>query len=135
MAILEPKYYIVIYRTSYFCLLSAVYAFYRKHYYLSIGPASIFLTSIHYWKNPDYSYRRYLDMVVVKTVLACHIYLARNAQFWKEYYIMLFLACLSYPIGIYYYKKNDHCKSTFFHILVHVIGNIGNIILYSGLIE
>ena len=54
-----------IYYVSHILLISSVYAFYQKHYHLFIAPAAIFVTSIHYWKKPDYSYRRYLDIFTV----------------------------------------------------------------------
>ena len=133
--ILDKEQYIYIYNTSYLSLLSFIYAIYRNHYNLAAVPGSVFLTSIHYWKKPDYSYRRYLDMAVVKTALVYQHYIAYNAEYSKIYYTIFLLAMASYPIGIYYYNKKDYWKSTYAHILLHLLANIGNIILYSGYIK
>ena len=105
------------------------------HYNLAIVPGSVFITSIHYWKRPDYSYRRYLDMVVVKTALIYQNYVAYNAEYSTIYYTILLFALLSYPVGIYYYHKKDYWKSTYAHISLHIIANVGNIVLYSGYIN
>jgi hypothetical protein len=130
--ILEKEQYIILYRVSYLSLFSALYAFYMTHYSLAIVPGSVFLSSIHYWKKPDYSYRRYLDMAVVKTAVIYQHYMAYNAQYANMYYGILYVAMLSYPIAVYYYNKKDYWKSTYAHMMLHIIANIGNIVLYSG---
>ena len=130
--ILEKEQYTVLYRVSYLSLFSAVYAFYREHYHLAIVPGSVFLSSIHYWKKPDYSYRRYLDMTVVKSAVIYQHYMAYNAEYANMYYTILYIAMLSYPIGLYYYNKKDYWKSTYAHMMLHIVANIGNIVLYSG---
>jgi len=121
-----------IYRISYLSLISFVYALVTKQYTVILVPGSVFLTSIHYWKRPDYSYRRYLDMFVVKSALLYQTYMAYGAQYSYEYYTFICLALSLYPVGIYYYKKKDYWKSTYAHMGLHIVANIGNIILYSG---
>lgn len=74
--ILDKQYSLQIYNTSYLCFLTHLYAVYKGHYGISIIPLSVGLTSLHYWKNPDYSYRRYLDIIVVKTGLTYQLYFA-----------------------------------------------------------
>ncbi len=133
--ILDKEQYILIYNASYISLLSSIYAIYRQHYNLALVPGSVFISSILYWKNPDYSYRRYLDMIVVKTALVYQHYMAYNAEYARMYYTILLFTILSYPVGIYYYHKKDYWKSTYAHILVHLIGNVGNVVLYSGYIK
>ena len=130
--ILDKEQYILIYNTSYISLLSSIYAIYRQHYNLALVPGSVFISSILYWKNPDYSYRRYLDMIAVKCALTYQIYIAYNTHYANIYYISVFLAVSSYFIGIYYYHRQEYWKSTFAHIMLHLIANTGNMILYSG---
>ena len=130
--ILEKEHYTAIYRVSYLSLFSALYAFYRGHYNLVVVPGSVFLSSIHYWKKPDYSYRRYLDMTVVKSAVIYQHYIAYNAEYANMYYTILCIAMLSYPVGVYYYNKKDYWKSTYAHMMLHIMANIGNIVLYSG---
>ena len=120
-----------IYYVSHILLISSVYAFYQKHYHLFIAPAAIFVTSIHYWKKPDYSYRRYLDMLVVWVGFLRQHFYAYNMKYANIYYILMILASSCFPIGIYLHKK-DSWKSTYAHIMLHLLANIGNIILYSS---
>lgn len=39
-----------------------------------------------------------------------------------------------YPLGIYFYKKKLYWYSVYAHSMIHVLGNVSNIILYSGCI-
>jgi hypothetical protein len=133
--ILEEKQYILIYKISYLSLLSSLYAAYNTHYNLALCNGSIFLTSIHYWKKPDYSYRRYLDMIIVKSSVIYQYYIAYNAQYSIIYYIIFTIGLLAYSCGIFYYYKKDYWKSTYAHIILHLMGNIASIILYSGNIK
>ena len=48
---------------------------------------------------------------------------------------MMFFAFLSYLYGIRVYKKGDNWNSTYAHMGVHVIANMGNILVYSGVID
>lgn len=73
-------------------------------------------------------------MGVVQSALIYQNYMAYNAQYATMYYTILSIAVLSYPVGIYYYNKKDYWKSTSAHILLHILANIGNIVLYTGYI-
>jgi len=66
-------------------LISCIYAIYKNHYDLALVPGGVFLTSINYWRCPDYSWRRYLDMIYVKLALIYQIYRAYNAEYCKLY--------------------------------------------------
>jgi len=130
--IIPIEHSILIYRASYFSLVSSLYALYKRQYIISTVPGSVFITSILYWSNPDYSWRRYLDMMVAKTGFIYQLYIAYNAEYSVYYYSLTTLAALCYPIGIYYYNKKDLLTSTYFHIMIHIFGNIANIVMYSG---
>jgi len=99
-----------------------------------MAPGSIFLTSIIYWIEPDYSWRRYLDMAVSKTAFTYQMIAAYNAQNAKAYYATAITAALFYPLGIYFSAKENYWASTYTHMGLHILGNLANIILYSGAI-
>ncbi len=132
MTILIPDQYILIYKASWLSLASTLYALHMKHYTLWFVPGSIFLTSINYWRKPDYSWRRYLDIIVTKSMAVYQLSMAYTSEYAVPYYLVAVLALSFYPIGIYYYKKNDHWKSTYSHIMLHLVCNVCNVILYSG---
>lgn len=133
--ILYKDQYQLLWRSSWMTLISFMYAMYNGYYDMSIAPGIIFITSINYWRKPDYSWRRYIDMTCVKCGILHHIIRAYNAQYNKEYYITVFIAGSFYTIGIYYYKKKLYWHSTYAHFILHIILNISNIILYSGFID
>lgn len=104
--ILYPEQYKIIYNVSFLSLGTSMYALYNGHYYLSMCPGGVFLTSINYWIYPDYSWRRYLDMTYVKLALIYQLYKSYGSQYMVHYYLLMVLAFSMYPLGIYYYKKN-----------------------------
>lgn len=130
--ILYPEQYNLIYNVSWLSLGSTLYALYNQHYTLWFVPGSIFLTSITYWYKPDYSWRRYLDMAVAKSMCLYQLYMAYNSEYYYSYYLVTCLGLSFYPIGLYYYNKKDYWMSTYSHIVFHILCNISNIILYSG---
>ena len=111
-----------------FC--SGVYAMRRGYYDLSLVPLGVWLTSMNYWRRPDFSWRRYLDIMYVHSSLAYQLTRAVKAQNARSYFICISIAIFFFPIGIYYKQKPS--TSAFFHGMVHIFGNIANVILYSG---
>jgi hypothetical protein len=130
--ILPVQYYVCIYGISYTSLLSVIYAVYRGYAWIAIVPGSVFFTSILYWQRPDYSWRRYVDIVVVHVGLLYQCCIAYDAEMRDIYYITVVMCMIMYMLGIHYYQQKNLLISTFCYMCVHVIGNIGNIILYSG---
>lgn len=130
--ILYPEQYNIIFNISFLSLGSSIYALYNEHYTLSLSTYGVFLTSINYWRKPDYSWRRYLDMIYVKSALMFQLYKAYNSEYMIEYYTLMFFAISFYPLSIYYYKKKLYWYSTYAHCALHIVSNIANIILYSG---
>ena len=129
--ILEKEYSIVIYRTSYLSLVTLSYALYRKSR-MAIFPGTVFLTSINYWRNPTNSWRRFIDINAVVLSLLYHLYVSWYAEYGTQYYIVCSVAAAFYPIGYYYHNKKDYWSSTYSHVLLHIVANLANIILYSG---
>jgi hypothetical protein len=114
-------------------LFTSLFALYRQLYIDACFPFAVFLTSINYWRYPDYSWRRYLDMTTVKCSLVYQSYYSYKSKTRKYYYFYTALAILCYRISIYYYQKKDNWKSTYFHFLLHIFSNASLIALYSGL--
>lgn len=129
---LTPEQYSFIYNVSFLSLGSSLYAIYNGYYKMSMYPGGVFLTSINYWRKPDYSWRRYLDIGYVKFALASQLYNAYGAQYGREYYTVTLIAVCFYALGVYCDKKSLHLYSTYAHCMLHIIANIANFILYSG---
>lgn len=129
---LQQNQYKIIFNMSFLSLGSSIYAIYNGYHILSLCPGGVFLTSINYWRKPDYSWRRYLDMIYVKLALSYQFYKAYKSQYMVQYYTIMILAMMCYPIGIYYYNKKFYWHSTYAHCGLHILANIGNVVLYSG---
>lgn len=128
----EQSYF--IWKASFLSLFSAIYALHNGYYDLALVPGGIFLTSINYWRKPDYSWRRHLDMGYVKCALTYQMIRAYNAEYAKLYYATLFAGVCFYPLGIHFYRRKLFWHSTYAHSMIHVVANVSNVILYSGYI-
>ena len=130
--VLPPNYANVLWYVSWLSLASAIYAWKRGYPDLAAVPGGVWMTSINYWRKPDYSWRRYVDMAYVHTALVYQILRANDSQHQRVYYLILALGCMFFPFGVYFHQKMDLRKSTWCHLMVHLLGNVSNLILYSG---
>jgi len=130
--VLRKNQYTLLWYTSWFSLVSSLYAIHRKYYDLSLVPGGIFLTSINYWRKPDYSWRRYIDITYVQVSNYYQLYRVYKSENFNEYSKLVYLSILYFFLGVYYHKKGEYWISTFYHALVHLLINTGYIILYSG---
>jgi hypothetical protein len=127
---LPPKYYIILWRTSWFGLISSCFALYKQFYDFAFLSFIVFLTSINYWKFPINNWRRKVDMFCVQCGLTYKIIKAYNVKENYYYYTVLSFALSFYIFSLYFSKKNKLWLSTLSHSLLHFFGNISNIILY-----
>lgn len=132
--ILYPKQYSYIYKTSFLCFFSSLYAIYRGYYDLAVAVGCVFLTSINYWRKPDYSWRRYLDIFVVLLALTYQNIRAYKAEYMYSYYTLMTIGIFFHFFSIYLFKINKLWYSTYFHCLLHIFANLSIFILYSGYI-
>ena len=130
--ILFPEQYKLIFKISFLTLGSCIYAMYSGYSWLSICPGGIFLTSVNYWRKPDYSWRQSLDIAYVNLAISYQIFKAYNAEYMVLYYALNLLAMCFYPLGFYFYKKKQYWRSTYAHCALHIIANISCVVLYSG---
>lgn len=140
--ILEPEYASCIYRISFISFLSSIYAIQCECYDLAAVPGGVFLTSINYWREPVYGWRRNLDMSYVACALIYQTYRAYHllssssssqSQALLAYYTLTGVGMMCYFLSLHLYKKKDIWSSTYVHCLVHVLANIANVVLYSGI--
>ena len=124
----------LLWRTSCISIFSSIYAVYQKHYILSLLPAGVFLTSINYWRHPDYSWRRYADITFVNFAITYQTYYAfsHDAEHFVISMVIMGAAAQFYLIGIYFYVIEQYWLSTYCHSGLHLLANISIIILYSG---
>ncbi len=112
-------------------IISGIYAFLMGHGYdIAIVPLSVGCTTYIYWYNPTYSWRRKLDICTVIVMCFYQAYRAFGAEYAYYYYTCHLLGIISYILGIYY--KHKMYIGLLLHTGIHILPNIGNMILYSG---
>lgn len=136
--ILEPEYASCIYRLSFISFFSFMYALYCECYDLAAVPGGVFLTSINYWREPVYGWRRNLDMSYVACALIYQNYRAYHLLSSPSqmpalltYYTLMCIGIMCYSLSVHLYKKKDIWSSTYVHCLVHLLANTANVFLYN----
>ena len=84
------------------------------------------LTSINYWRNPVYGFRRNMDMFVSIPLFFYHVYCAFHEldPIQKYIYFSTALTCtLLYLFGRIY-------DQSLYHFLMHILGIFANIFMY-----
>ena len=123
----------MIWYTSWFLLVPSWYAYQRNYIDLCLVPFIVFWTSILYWCEADYSYRRYLDIFFVVGGEIYQVIRARNAENRIGYYLLNSLSMICFSISVYF-KGKSSWLSAFFHMLLHIIGDIAYLVLCSGFV-
>jgi hypothetical protein len=125
--------YIHLYRISWCLILTGLYGVYNSHYILTIAQFLIGFTSLNHWRYPIQSYRRMIDLVCVKSMAFYKIYMIQDAEYLTLYKTIFLCVSIIYLFGYYQYNyANNRKVSLYAHLLVHILSNIGCIILYSG---
>jgi hypothetical protein len=133
--VLPPPHALLLWRLSWISCLSGIYAIARGHYLLAPVPLGVWLTSMNYWKYPvQNSMRRKIDIGYVLLSLTYQLLRSLNAQYAIYYWIIMSVTVAFFPLG---HLLNNHNAwlGTFCQGMVHIGGNVGNIILYSGYIS
>ena len=116
--------------TSCMSLVSGLYGLYKKQHNFTIYPLGVFIASINYWIHPINNWRRYLDISYATFAIVTQSILSYDLPNVNKYISLMTLSSLCYPLSFYFQHKNL-ALSTFCHSLIHIGGNIANIILYS----
>jgi hypothetical protein len=132
--ILPREYSIWILRVSHLSFLSAVYAFWKQcPIEIQLVPLSVGCSSVFYWKMPDTSWRRYLDILVVQIALWFQCYRVWNAEYSLLYYGITGAGITCFIVGLLsYYHWRSYGISTATHCMLHILANLANLIVYSG---
>jgi hypothetical protein len=133
MCVPRPQANYILYLSG-LSFVSAFYGFYRGHYFFACLPLTVACTTILYWINPIDCWRRYIDMFVAIGGMTVQLLFAINAEYAIPYYLFKISAMICYPIGHYFHNLGHIWLGTLWHSGIHILGNIANVILYSGYI-
>lgn len=73
-------------------------------------------------------------MSVVGISLSYQLLRSIGAQHASLHYLLMMISVTCCPVSIYFYNIGDYWTSTYIHSALHVIANVSNIALYSGVI-
>jgi hypothetical protein len=126
-----------MYRTSYLILLSSYSAWYNNLVVCLALSLLVFITSVMYWSNPTNGWKRKLDMTCVMVSLIyqlCYLALWLDLEAYLAYLACITLMALYYGMARYYGRVLlDYDMSSRYHVGVHIVGNISNLVLYDAL--
>ena len=126
-----------IWYCAWFSLPTAIYAYsHPASAHLAVVPASVWATSLLYWRNPVRdSWRRTLDIAVVFSGLTYQTYYAVHHTPPTQlgvYTALIGTSAVCYGLGHYLWKRGHTWPATYVHAAIHFVANIANMVLYNG---
>jgi hypothetical protein len=117
---------------------SAIYALTRKSHHLAIVPATVFTTSLLYWRNPVRdSWYRVLDMTTVFLgVTYQSIYAFQTIRITSPYrHFPAYTSLIAASVGCYalshtLMNRGRIWPATYAHASIHLVANVANMVLY-----
>mmetsp|Transcript_48381 Transcript_48381/g.89081 ORF Transcript_48381/g.89081 Transcript_48381/m.89081 type:complete len:198 (-) Transcript_48381:61-654(-) len=125
----------MMFALSWLSLASCCLALARGHYDLACAPGGVWLTSINHWRNPmSKSWRRYIDISYVYAACSYQGLRAYGAANANQYYSAIATGILFFILSSIVHEKLPDFRwcSALLHAMVHVMGNLGNVLLYTG---
>jgi hypothetical protein len=123
-----------LFRVSFVTLASFAVASALRVYDGMAVTTAVFLCSINHWRRPVYGLRRNVDIL---NTVSCLAY-----QTWRSFaagppYTIGYLATTYTGVGCFFLGlrlgKTNKRRGTCAHAFVHILGNVGNMVLYVGL--
>ena len=129
-----------IWYCAWLAIPSTIYAYSNSaSTHLAIIPASVWATSLLYWRNPvRHSWRRTLDIAAVLTGLSYNTYYAfryirhTSPTHFGVYAALISTSGMSFFLGVYLMHRGHIWLATYAHACVHFLGNIANMVLYNS---
>lgn len=131
--VVPPECAKILFRVSFLTLVSFIVANLLQVYDGVIVTALVFICSVNHWRRPEYGVRRNID--IINNIL-CLSY-----QTWRSFYVnpvytIGFLSSTYTGVGCFFLglhlDKTNVIYGTYLHSCVHILGNVGNVILYTG---
>jgi hypothetical protein len=129
--ILPTEQYNFLWRSSFQGFISFSLAVARGYYDLCWFPLLVTLTSLNYWRRPDYSWRRYIDMAAIQCMYY-QLWRAWGAENRTANYAFTAIAIAFFFMGVFAYSQKRYWAATLLHFCAHCCSNMSNIVLYVG---
>jgi hypothetical protein len=137
---LPPPQASFIWNCAWLSLPSAIYAATRPcSTHLTVVPASVWTTSLLYWRHPlRDSWRRKLDIMTVVTGASYQFYYAfqtirhTSPPHFAGYTALITASTACYGISTYLMNRGHIWPSTYAHASIHLLANMANVVLYCA---
>ena len=132
--VVPPECARILFRISFLTLGSLSVAWRLGVYEGVVVNCAVFLCSTNYWRRPVYGIRRNID---IANAISCLLYQTWRCFDTEPHYTAGFIAYTYSGIGLFFIGRRldeiNPMYGTYAHAIFHVLANIGNIILYTGL--
>ena len=122
---LIPEQHNILWGTSWIAMYPMVMSIQNRKFDNAFFMGSVLLTSLNYWRKPHPGIRRTLDVILVKAGVMYFSYTSLKKSNYR-FFIFCIPAVTSYYVGQYFYKRQKYWTYTYFHLGVHLLGNLAN---------
>ena len=134
--VIPQKHANVIWWAAWLSLGAAWHAVYIQQPGFGIVPTCVLCTSLNYWRNPvRTSWSRTVDIGGVWGSLCYQnaiAYYMKHQQYQRVYFGCIAVSGACYVLGHFFMALNMPRASAYAHAGIHVVANIGNIVLQRG---
>jgi hypothetical protein len=133
MEVVPPREAKILLYSSFTVLASCAGAAYCKLYDCLTTSVATLICSINYWRHPVYGWRRNIDIMNISSGAIYHAWKALDTD---KVYCWGYIGFILLGIGCYILSRSVQGRlSVYAHSMMHVLGNIGNVFLYTGLLK
>uniref|UniRef100_A0A6C0D1Y3 TLC domain-containing protein n=1 Tax=viral metagenome TaxID=1070528 RepID=A0A6C0D1Y3_9ZZZZ len=120
---LPYKYSKYLFCSSFLMSVTALVTLYYDEGYTSLYYFLLFLTSINFWRRPEYGFRRQLDQLLVYSgclYVLYNVFLVLKTEFQRVTFISLFACVLIFDIIELLLCYFNSTKWIIFHMAIHL---------------
>jgi len=130
---LPYKYSKYLFLSSFLMALTALIAIYFNEGFTSLYYFLLFLTSINFWRKPQYGLRHKIDKLLVYAGVVyvfIYIYILLNKEFYRIMFINLFLCILMFNMLEHICCYLQSTKWIVFHMAIHLYASIMGLFIF-----
>ena len=130
---LPYKYSKYLFLSSFLMSLTALIAIYFNEGFISLYYFLLFLTSINFWRKPQYGLRHKIDKLLVYAGVVyvfVYVYILLNKEFYRIMFINLFLCVLMFNTIEHICCYFQSTKWIIFHMAIHLYVSIMGLFIF-----
>jgi hypothetical protein len=121
-----------IFRFSFLTFVPIFTSLYYEKYDIMMMPLTVFITSISYWKEPIYGWRRNIDILAVVVGSGYQLLYFPICSHKVYCFTSMIMGTGCYVLSWFFHKKNINWSCNF-HCGTHIFANLTLLLLITGL--